>query len=475
MQVNEYALLAEICRESYYDFVKEFWSVIVPEEPVWAKHIKFQCEEAQRLLERVFRGEPKEYDLIVNVPPGSSKSTIWSVLLTPWAWTRMPSFRSINGSFSFPLAMDLSTKARDVVQSEKYQSCFGNVKLREDQNTKAYFKTDKNGFRYAVGVNGTVTGMHGHALIVDDPLDPQQAASEADTRSANHWLTNTLSSRKVNKAVVPTALIMQRLGVDDPTATFLRKKRVRHVCLPGEIAPNVSPPEARELYTNGLLDPIRLPKASLIEMHEDLGNFGYSCQVEQLPVPLEGGMFKPGRIKQVDFIPPGIKFTKMIRFWDKAGTTGGGAYTACVKMAKASNGTYWILHIDRFQKDSWDREAMIRKYAESDGVICKIGMEQEGASGGKESAERSSASLAGWSVHIAKVGKGAGSKELRADAFSVQVNAGNVYMLRNEYLGKAYLDELKHFPGSKYKDMTDASSGAFNWLSGRHLRVGGMW
>ena len=128
-------MLAQLCRESYYQFFLEFAPIVFPERIVLNWHIQFLCDELQQIAERVFRGEPKEYDFICNCPPGSSKSTIFSVLFQPWTWTRMPSARHITGSHAESLALDLSRKSRDVVLSDKYRRFFPEIQLREDQNT----------------------------------------------------------------------------------------------------------------------------------------------------------------------------------------------------------------------------------------------------------------------------------------------------------------------------------------------------
>ena len=66
-----------------------------------------------------------------------------------------------------------------------------------------------------------------------------------------------------------------------------------------------------------------------------------------------------------------------------------------------------------------------------------------------------------------------GDKVLRADPFSVQVNARNVLMKRGEWNGE-YLKEVAYFPFSKYKDQVDASSGAFAILAKGRIRVGAL-
>jgi len=164
--ISEQDLIASICRESFVDFVKEFWSSIVPEDLIWNWHMDLICEELQYMAELVFAGEPKEHDLIINISPGSTKSTISSVMFPAWTWTRMPSARHICASHTYtPLGIDLSRKTRDVIQSEKYQLCFPDIELRDDQNTKGFFQNTKGGYRLTVTVGGkSPVGMHGHFL-----------------------------------------------------------------------------------------------------------------------------------------------------------------------------------------------------------------------------------------------------------------------------------------------------------------------
>ena len=91
--------------------------------------------------------------------------------------------------------------------------------------------------------------------------------------------------------------------------------------------------------------------------------------------------------------------------------------------------------------DSYDREKLIRSTAHDDGDVL-IGLEQEGGSGGKESTESTVRRLLGFNIRI-DVPRG--DKETRADPFSVQVNAGNVYLVPGEW-NADYVDEMKYFP-----------------------------
>jgi len=471
-QYSESDVLASICRDSFYDFVKEFWDVVSGDEPVWNWHIEVICDELQNLAGGVFKKKPKKHDLIINVPPGSTKSTICSIMFPPWVWLTKPRFRIICGSYTHDLAMDLSRQSREVVISEKYADSFPKIRLSKDQFGKQYFMNTLGGGRRCVGVGGMITGFHGHFVLIDDPLDPQGAKSAADLKKVNDWMSETLPTRKVDKKVVPTVLIMQRLHQDDPTGNMLKKKSnpVRHICLPAELAPNVKPKHLRRFYVDGLLDPIRFDKEILERLKEELGEFGYAGQLGQNPVPLEGGMFKVDEFNYEKTAPLVRKFKQIVRYWDKAGTGGGGAYTVGCKMGLDYEGRFWVLDIVRGQWEASQREKIIKNTALSDGSGVHIGVEQEPGSGGKESAQNTVRNLAGF---IVRIDIPQGDKALRADPFAVQVNGGNVHIFIAPW-NIEYMGEFQFFPYSKYKDQVDASSGGFAMLNKVKRKVGGL-
>jgi len=486
MVFDEYDVLGSIVREDFYEFVKEFWEVIIPEKFIPNWHIKYLCDELQYIAELVFANKPKEYDLIINISPGSTKSTICSIMFHPWIWTRMPTARIIGGSYAHNLSMDLSRRGRDIIKSEKYQKVFPEIKLRDDQDTKSYFMNTKGGSRYAVGVGGSVTGLHGHFLIIDDPLDPNKAISEAELATANRWMAETLPTRKINKTVVPIILIMQRLHQNDCTANMIEQikntqkmdggpLKLKHICLPAELTKRVKPKILATYYKNGLMDPVRLPKTVLNENRAVLGEYGYAGQFLQWPVPLGGGMFKTVKIKIEEDFPVKMTWVQRVRFWDKAGTEGGtGAFTVGLLMGLDCYKRFWVLDVIRVRLDSSAREELIKQTAISDSKDVIIGIEQEPGSGGKESAENTVRNLAGWRVRVDKPSGSNSSKELRADPYSVQVNNGNVILRRGDWNAN-YLSELSFFPYSKYKDQVDASSGAFNMLTARKKRAGSLF
>lgn len=479
MNTTELELIRSLTRDSYADFVREFWSTISAERLEWNWHMDVICEDLQKLALRVAAGQPKLHDELINISPGTSKSSLCSILYIPWVWTFMPHAQFIVASHSEKLALDLSNKSRDVIKSDKYRECFPEIKLRADQDTKGNFKNTKGGYRYAVGSGGTVIGFHGHFIIIDDPIDPNASLSEAELKSTNHWIKQTLRSRKVNKRVTVTIMVMQRLHQDDPAAQMKARKNVRHLCIPAETGFRINPPELADRYVDGLMDPDRLPREFLEEerLPTGMGEYGYAGQYGQDPVPAGGGMFKTHLLR---WGRPPERFVATVRYWDKAATEGDGAYTVGVKGAMDHAGNIWVLDVARFRKDSYRREKVIKRVAQHDGRAVVVGVEQEGGSGGKESAEGTMRRLMQLGFRVRPLSP-RGDKELRADEFSYYVNGGMVFLperLRqgNTWVGWAaeYVDELKHFPFSTFKDQVDGSSGLLTCLVTKRRRVGGM-
>jgi predicted phage terminase large subunit-like protein len=447
-----------LCQLSFYDFVKQFWRVVVPAKPIWNWHIEYLCEEIQDIAERVFKNEPKEYDLIINVPPGSTKSTLVNIMLPAWIWCRMPEASIICASYSAELSESFSRKCLNLVQSARYRTYFPKVQL--DIKRTADFTTKQGGERYAVGIGGSVTGKHADFVLIDDPINPALALSEAGRTAANIWMDETIATRVRNALRTPTIMIMQRLHQNDPTGAMLERYEnsglIKHICLPADIieGQTVKPPEVREKYINGLLDPVRLSSEVLRRYKLRLGDYAFACQYDQSPVPRSGGLFRSDNL-QTGLPPP--DFSQKCRFWDRAASMGKGDYTVGVLMGRAVDGSYWVLDVVRGQWDTAERERMIKATAEKDGQDVPIGLEREPGSSGIDSVLETTRRLAGWIVFAQPA---SGSKEVRADSFSTQVNSRNVYLAQAHW-NRDYIEELRYFPFGKHDDQVDASSGAF--------------
>jgi predicted phage terminase large subunit-like protein len=468
-----------------YMFVRYFWSEYSSEEFKGNWHIEYLCDELEKVARRVINRQPKEYDLMVNVPPGTSKTSVVMIMFPIWVWVNAYDIRFITASYTNALSLESAEYSREVVRSEKFTDIFPEIGIKDDKDTKSNFKVIKKewrngphkvpnhrsgGNRFSTSVGGSLTGFHGHILLVDDPLDPRRAVSKTELEKANRWVSETLSTRKVDKEVVPMILIMQRLHENDPTGYLIKtkKKRIKHICLPAEVfnyKHKVKPAELLLKYKKKLLDPVRMPRQVLKDMEEDLGQYGYAGQMGQDPTPPGGGMFKVDNIRIINQLPSPVNWAQEVRYWDKAGSTDAGAYTVGFKLLKLKNNTFIITDIVRGQWSAETREKIILQTAHADGTDVLIYHEQEPGSGGKQSAEATTRMLSGFRVYSERP---TGDKIYRADPFSVAVNNGNVSMLYGAW-NQPLTEEMRLFPFSTYKDQVDSGSGAYSALVGKRV------
>jgi predicted phage terminase large subunit-like protein len=490
--VSEEALAASICRESFLDFAKEFISVVIPGKVLWSWHMDVICEECQYVAERVFAGLPVEHNLLINIPPGTTKSTLISILFPAWIWTRMPHARIIGTSYSGGLALELSGKNRDVVQCEKYRAYFPEVIIRDDQNNKGDFVTTKGGKRTAFGSKGMVTGKHGDFIIIDDPIDPTRALSMAELLTINYWIKHTLSSRKTNLDNSVTIMVMQRVHVDDPSAEMAQAADTKWICLPATTEYEVRPAKFLDFYKDGLLEPNRITRARLDKMLAPggQGEAYVACQYGQNPYPLSGSIFKTARLR-FGMLPQPDEFLRVVRAWDKAGTeqrgvnamlSRGPAYTVGTLIGEDKHGRIWLIDVIRQRLDSFTRETLIAGTARKDrfkyGRGCLVAIEQEPGSSGLETAQATARRLKGFQVILSAA---SGTKEVRASEFSVCVNGGNCWIPDsfrdgNRWVGwaKEWVEEAVSWPNSSYLDQIDSASLGYNVLTKPKVRVGGL-
>ena len=298
------------CYESFYFFFKTFWPEMSGDKFIDAPHIKYLCDTIQFHAMRVVRRELCMETLIINVPPGSSKSTIATIAFPMWIWLHSPNLTSTNVSYSARLSERHAKKARAITASEKWHLLFDNIFIlkhgkpleitTENQNS---IENNFKGERFNTSVDGTITGMHADFIIKDDMQDPKQAKSDTMRDHANEWDEETLTHRHKDASCFLDIIIAQRLHENDLTGYTLNKPiSTTLVSLPAEIteASTAIPKSALELYTNGVLDPNRRPKIVLENLKNASGSVTYTCQYLQVPFNLEEQAIKPSMFEIID-------------------------------------------------------------------------------------------------------------------------------------------------------------------------------
>ena len=444
-------------------FVKEAWPILEPNtQLVWNWHLEALCAH----LEAITAGRITR--LLANVPPGSSKSLIVSVMWQAWEWGPMarPSLRYLATAFNEgPVKRD-TRKARDLILSDWYRALWPEVVLTRTGETS--FANNRTGTREGVAF-GSLTSQRGDRLIIDDPHSTETAESvaerEATTRRFREGAMNRLNDQERSAIVV----IMQRLHADDVSGVIQRLGMdFVHLCLPMEFEPErrcrtVIGFEDPRTYEGELLDPVRFPRAAVDRLKRDMGSYAWAGQYQQRPTPREGGLFKRHWFSIVDAAPANCRW---VRAWDLAATetsqaSSAGAYTAGVLMGRTPDGRYIVSDSRRERLSPAGVDRLIRSTAEQDGRAVSISLPQDPGQSGKAQAQYLVKMLAGFR---AKASPESGDKITRAEPFAAQAEAGNVLLLRGPW-NEAWLDELCMFPGGSFKDQVDASSRAFAELA----------
>lgn len=293
----------EACEKSLAEFTRQAWHVIEPGAPLtWNWHLDVLCA----YLEAFFSNRLKR--LILNVPPGTMKSVLVSVMGPAWKWTMTPGARIINLTNEIGLATRDSLRMRQIVASDWYQARWGHkFKLAKDQGEKLYFANSKQGFRQGLGIGANLTGKRGSFLVLDDPLDAKKAFSDLQCQTVNDTYDQAVSSRLNNPATDGICLIMQRLRTNDLTGHLMAKKATKwtvvRIPMEAEDEPGYDPvrdlgPEYAHLADprkpGELLFPQRFTPDVVAALKEDLGEYGVAGQLQQRPSPLSGGILKAG-------------------------------------------------------------------------------------------------------------------------------------------------------------------------------------
>ena len=152
-------------------------------------------EAVTNKLSQVASGEVRR--LIITLPPRTLKSLCASVALPAWFLGRNPSERVVVVSYSDVLARSHANDFRQVVNDPVYQAAFPAMRLARD--TDREIVTTKRGKRIATSIDGTLTGLGGNLIIIDDPIKLGDAMSEAVRARVIEWYRSTLLSRADDK------------------------------------------------------------------------------------------------------------------------------------------------------------------------------------------------------------------------------------------------------------------------------------
>ena len=410
-------------------------------------------------LEACTRREIKR--LIINIPPRSLKSVSVSIAWPAWLLGKNPSERIVAGSYTDRLALKHSVDCRLVIQSEWYRRIFPSVVLTGDQNEKSKFVTTHRGQRFATSVGGSATGEGGGILIVDDPLNPLQAASKVQREAANSWFDQTFYSRLDDKENGVIVVVMQRLHAEDLTGHLLAKGGWEHLCIPAVA-------EVRTVHDFGrvkktrepgdLLHPQREGQQAVERMKRDMGSYAWAGQYQQRPAPAEGGIFKADWFRR--YAAPQPAYEQIVQSWDTANKPSQINDPSCCTTWGVRPDGFDLLQVLVRRLEYPDLKRLVRSQAlafEASAVLIED----------KASGQQLLQDL-GRETQLPLIGiTPVADKITRARAVSALVEAGKVALPTHAAWLTDYEAELMTFPNAANDDQVDSTTQFLNWQKSR--------
>lgn len=419
-----------------------------------AKHLLYL---STKIAAAIARGNSR---LIISVPPRHGKSELTSVHTPIWTLENWPSKKIVLSSYGSDLSTDFSTRVRDTFTDPEMEA-YLNTRLKRDVRGASKFATTKNGYMYAIGIGGAITGRGGHLFLLDDYIKNNiDAFSESQRETAWNWLISTAFTRR--EPGCSFIIIATRWHRDDIIGRILEEfpSLFEYIRLPA-VAEEDDPLGREE---GEALWPERIPLEELMELKAIMGNYWWKSMFQQDPPASINAAELGEKLKIIheDDVPHPSQL-KIVRAWDLAGTEGDGDYTAGPKLAYHKKTKRWyILDMKRKQHSAGRVELLLQNTAQVDSTDIPIVIEQEPGSAGKGVIERYQREvLKGYNV---TGDHPTGPIEARAMPFLGVVESGNVYMVKADWNQKL-IDEIEAFPNGSNDDQISALSLAYKKIA----------
>lgn len=326
------AVARPLYESSLTRFLRQAWPIIEPgTEFVDNWHIQYLSEWLELVTEGVVRR------LAVCEPPRHMKSDLGTVVWPCWEWTRQPELQYLTSSYAETLSKTHSRKRRRLLKSSWYTSLWPGTQIDPAMDQTSFFESTAGGHMIASSVTGFATGLGGNRVIIDDPMNPKQALSDAERERLNETVKNTLLTRLNDKKRDAIVLFMQRLNVDDTVAYLtglddsdLPEDQI--VIKSGEWTiirlPAIAEADTVVRFPKGGRPPFVWRKgqalweareglAVLRQMRLDLGEEDFSAQYLQRPQPRGGAVFKHDWLSHIYYQPPArVPVEAVIQSWD---------------------------------------------------------------------------------------------------------------------------------------------------------------
>jgi predicted phage terminase large subunit-like protein len=452
------AEIAALLRVDFASFAQASFAELYPQTafaPGW--HVELIAAK----LAAVYQGRIRR--LIVNLPPRHLKSLLASVAFPAWCLGHAPSLQILCASYAQELADKLSRDCRRIVASPWYRRIFS-TRLSASRQAMAEFETTAQGCRLATSVGGVLTGRGADLIVIDDPLKPEEALSEAQRRAANEWFDHTLYSRLNDKRSGAIVLIMHRLHEDDLTGHVLAQEAWDRLALPAlaeaDEAHGLEHFWGRERIARArgeALQEAREGVAVLAEIRRTTGEYNFAGQYQQAPAPLGGGLVKSAWFARYreDELP--AAFERVVQSWDTANkATELADFSVCTRWGIRAKHLY-LLDVVRERFDYPELKRRVKD--EHDRWRPDVVLIEDRASGTQLIQE-----LREEGMHAATSYRPQADKVMRIYAQTAMIENGFVHLPERAPWLALYLHELASFPYGRHDDQVDSTAQMLDWF-----------
>jgi predicted phage terminase large subunit-like protein len=416
-----------------------------------------------------------ETRLIVNLPPRNLKSHCASIAFPAWYLGHNPSGRIMCVSYGQDLADKFARECRNVMASFWYKQIFP-TRLSAQKHSVEEFLTQQEGYRLATSVGGPLTGKGADTIILDDPLKPEEALSDARRNAVNEWYKNTLYSRLNDKQKGCIIIIMQRLHEDDLVGHLIEQERFRVLSLPA-IAESDEEYKIQTIFgkqrfarrAGEVLHAAREPREVLDAIRQRIGEYNFAGQYQQSPAPVGGGLIRADWFKSYADDERPERFDQILQSWDTANKlTELSDYSVCTTWGIKGRRIY-LLEVLRKRMEYPDLKRAVHLQARA--YRPTVILIEDKASGTQLIQELIADGLRAVTRY-----KPEHDKVMRLNAQTATIENGFVLLPREAPWLADYLHEITTFPNAKYDDQADSTSQALAWINQRppeksHLTV----
>jgi predicted phage terminase large subunit-like protein len=401
--------------------------------------------------------------LIINLPPRHLKSLMASVAFPAWCLGHDPSAQILCVSYAQDLADKLARDCRGIVSSSWYRQIFP-TRLAPHRQAVQEFLTTRQGYRLATSTGGVLTGRGADIILIDDPLKPEEALSEAQRNSANEWFDHTLYSRLNDKRHGAIVIIMQRLHEDDLVGHVLGQEDWEVVRFPAIAEAD----ESHEIETiwgprrftrcqGEALHPDREPLAVLGRIRRTIGEYNFAGQYQQSPAPLGGGLVKAAWFKRYRDNELPARFDRIVQSWDTANkATELSDFSVCTTWGVRDKDLF-LLDLFRRRLEYPALKRAVREQQHRHGAT--VVLIEDKASGTQLIQE-----LVADGCHAVTRYQPTLDKMMRLHAQTAMIENGFVYIPGTAAWLAEYLHEMTLFPNGKHDDQVDSTAQLLDWF-----------